>query len=164
MCRTCVLWVVKQISVIKSLDLKSTAWRMWCNVIPVMLIANTMTLHKSAWINNYCSQTESLEKFVPYKITTLYGLMTAGAQLFKRWGDLSISTDTSSCVAGKRNSSESSFAFFFFFFLYREVILFFFTVAQPGSEEEGWSRSCVAEVLSVSIRSSSSFTLQQRLT
>ena len=151
MCRTCVLWVVKQISVIKSLDLKSTPWRMWCNVIPVMLIANTMTLHKSAWINNYCSQTESLEKFVPYKITTLYGLMTAGAQLFKRWGDLSISTDTSSCVG-------------FFFFLYREVILFFVTVAQPGSEEEEWSRSCVAEVLSVSIRSSSSFTLQQRLT
>ena len=26
---------------------------MWCNVIPVMLIANTMTLHKSAWINHY---------------------------------------------------------------------------------------------------------------
>ncbi|KAM8725203.1 selenoprotein L [Acanthopagrus schlegelii] len=29
---------------------------------------------------------ESLEKFVPYKITTLYGLMTAGAQLFKSLG------------------------------------------------------------------------------
>lgn len=33
-----------------------------------------------------CSQTESLERFVPYKITTLYGLMTAGAQLFKSLG------------------------------------------------------------------------------
>uniref|UniRef100_A0A671V8T0 Selenoprotein L n=2 Tax=Sparus aurata TaxID=8175 RepID=A0A671V8T0_SPAAU len=29
---------------------------------------------------------ESLERFVPYKITTLYGLMTAGAQLFKSLG------------------------------------------------------------------------------
>lgn len=96
-----------------------------CHALCNLLSCCTNQLCQLLW--SFCSGTESLERFVPHKITTLLGLISVGAQFYKRWGDVIQIQPSKSFL--------SSCVFFFVFFkifLWDFCILTVFSTFYPA--------------------------------